>query len=69
MQTRRLVRQMARMQETLNALNERLESIDRQEMNYRRRVAHDGEGRQEDTDAASAAVDASQDADGSKSFL
>ena len=67
-QTRHLVRQMARMQETLNALSERLESIDRhrgETVRLRGKVAHDGE---EDVDKP----DASQDGDGdreNKTFL
>ena len=60
---------MARMQDTLNALNERLEIIDRRQklMTQHRRVAHDGDEREEDTDGH---VAASQDEDeGSKTFL
>ena len=62
-QTRRLVRQIAKMQETLNTLSERLESIDRREalaakVAKRGGVAHDGE---EDSDESGD--------DSSKSYL
>ncbi len=65
---------MVRMQETLNALNERLEIIDRRQLSMnqaRRKVAHDGEEGEEDTDAPTPTGDAaSQDGDrGSKTYL
>ena len=61
MQTRQLVRQIARMQETLNVLNERLESIDRREAKHHR-IHHDGEGGSDE-------VDGSFDEEDPKTFL
>ena len=67
MQTRQLVRQMARIQETLNALNERLESIDRAEMK------HHKVGKVEETDSAKGegkeVGTAAKEEDSSKTFL
>ena len=62
---------MARMQETLTALNERLEIIDRRQslIVQRRKVAHDGDEGEEDTDGHAAASQDEDGPEGSKSYL
>ena len=57
---------MARMQETLNALNERLESIDRREMKHHHKKGEGAEGKEEEVDTADELL---EDDGGSKSFL
>ena len=52
-QTRHLVRQIAKMQETLNTLAERLESMDKSEVKHHNAQGKkDGEQHEEETDAS-----------------